>query len=154
MAQEIQQLRYIDSEIKGYANWRASTETLAQHQQTINPGEPGSDILARFGQEQIAQLRYVISIMKGVSPANWGQTYTLKQAPMSYLNYNFATGFPDAIDTTYTWSIYIPFGMNTALQSIVKVYLSCTGAGFPVRLVYQYTVIRDGQPGANSGFTL
>jgi hypothetical protein len=72
LAQELQQLRFVLSELKAQSNWRQSRETLAQFQFNLDPGEAGTESLVLFGEQQVFQLRTMLRELKGGSP--WYQS--------------------------------------------------------------------------------
>jgi hypothetical protein len=146
LAGEIQQLRFIDSELKGNVNWRQSVETLGTHNASADPGEPGAEVLAPFGVQQLAQIHFAISEMKGNIP--WGQSYTVRHIPISIRDQA-----ADNLIWTQTGSTainirgFIPDGWqpssNMALYLYRRALVAVAGTA---KMYFQYARIREGQP--------
>jgi len=152
LAQEIQQLRWVEGEMKGNSNWRQSYEILSSHNGVIDPGEPGAEVLARFGDEQIKQLRWIIQEMKGGNIA-WGTSYTTRYLPLFAFNQDAYNITWTATGTTFwSFAFYVPVGWQANSNLIVNIYrrASTSGTGL-ARMTVQFLRIRNNTPATSLG---
>lgn len=146
LAQEIQQIRFVLSELKSYVNWRQSVETIGAHNAVADPGEPGADVLAQFGVQQLAQVKFILSEMKGNIP--WSQSYTVRHIPISIRDQA-----ADNLVWTPTGSTainirgFVPDGWQPSSNFALYLYRrGLVAVAGTAKMYFQYARIREGNP--------
>jgi hypothetical protein len=146
LAQEIQQLRFILSELKSNSNWRQSVETVGIHNAVADPGEPGAEVLAQFGVQELAQIKFVLSEIKGNIP--WGQSYTVRHMPLSIRDQAADNAiWAQSGTSVINLRAFVPDGWQPGANFAVYLYRrALTAVAGTAKMYFQYARIREGQP--------
>lgn len=113
--------------------------TVAQSNQTLDPGEAGTEVLATSMAQEIEELRFVIQEMKGTGA--WRYSYTTRHTtpaitaqaadnamwtPTGTTTLNFRGFIPDGWSTNSVISLFVGLRVNTAFSGAVVMYWTAT----------------------------
>src|SRR5215471_1883616 len=119
------------------------SSTVAQSNETLDPGETGTEVLAQSGADEIKQLRFVEQEMKGT--ASWRTTYTRRYMPVAVnsLSDENATWSPTG-STGWNFRGFIPDGWQAGSTLILNIFRRFnTSAAGTARMQWQFNSFRD-----------
>jgi len=119
------------------------SSTVAQSNETLDPGEAGTEVLAQSGADEIKELRFVEQEMKGTP--TWRTTYTRRHMPVAVnsISDENATWSPTG-STAWNFRGFIPDGWQPNTTLILNLFrrFNTSGVG-TARMQWQFTIFRD-----------
>lgn len=117
--------------------------TVAQSEETLDPGEVGTEVLAQSLTDEIKELRFVVKEMKGT--ASWRTSNAIR-----HMSAGLFTGVaPGTIwtptgTTSWAWRTFIPDGWQTgSIMALVIMRRQLTAGGGTVKMFWNYVRYRD-----------
>lgn len=128
------------------------SSTVAQSEETLDPGEVGTEVLAQSMADEIKELRFVIDEMKGA--ASWRTSYTTRHAQ----TWQSSSATEPVVWTptgTTSWNFraFIPDGWQSNSNIVFKLFRRQPSPTTPAmaKMSWNFVRIRDGVLPLNSG---
>lgn len=121
-----------------------ASSTVTAHNATLDPGEPGAEVLTTNAEQDIQQLRFRIGEMTGV---NWAQTYTTRHYQVSIrTQMDDNTIWTSTGSTAVNIRAFVPDGWQQSTPFTLKVFRrALTAVAGTAKMYFQYARIRDGE---------
>ena len=126
--------------------------TVTQSEQTLDPGEVGTEVLAQSLSDEIAELRFVIKEMKG-TPTSWRTSNATRHQPVSATQQSQDDAmWPHGSLTTWILHIMVPDGYVSNTTLVFRIVRRATAPVTGTAIMYwTYYHHVDGQPQGGIG---
>ena len=124
--------------------------SVTQSEQTMDPGETGTEVLATSLAQELQQLRFVIKEMKGTPSWRTSGTFRHDTSPTSSSSIENVLWAPTGT-TGYYFRFHVPDGWDPLTNITLSILRRFVAAGGTAKMVWMFSRFRDGTAPASSG---